>query len=206
MSSLLSRQFSQMTSIVPAIPLIIFTQDLLIFITFHLVIFKQDFKCRSSFPPSDKNTLLPMSSFSFQWPLYSFGFLRINDLFLLNPKVGEDRFKGSSPAKIAFLEGHNSLNPTIKSLFLSIFSSEQFPCFKCICQSPLRQHLPAVIFKPGWTHGGSCLIAGVGVGLGKHFHHLLWSAFICLGITALKVQIWACWGWSPGESRVENNG
>lgn len=42
MSSLLSWQFSQLTSIVPEIPFIIFTQDLFIFITFHLVILKHD--------------------------------------------------------------------------------------------------------------------------------------------------------------------
>lgn len=43
MSSLLSWQFSQMISTVPEIPFIIFTQDLFIFITFHLVILKHDF-------------------------------------------------------------------------------------------------------------------------------------------------------------------
>jgi len=43
MSSLLSWQFSQKNSIVPEIPVIIFTQDLLVFITLHLVIFKHDF-------------------------------------------------------------------------------------------------------------------------------------------------------------------
>lgn len=96
-------------------------------------------------------------------------------------------------------------NETMKSSFLSIFSLVQLPCFKCICQNPLWLHLLAVNFKLGWTDGGSCVIAGGGVGLRRYFHHFMWTSSL-LAITALKVQTWGCCGWTPGESRVEIHG
>lgn len=74
----------------------------------------------------------------------------------------------------------------MKSLFLSIFSSVQLPCFKCICQNPLWLHLLAVNFKPVWTDGGSCVIVGGGVGLRRYCHHFMWTSFISFGHHSFK--------------------